>query len=126
MARKTVFTDVLNHGIDWNGCKVCRRSVCLERFIGRLLACVVRNSCIRKVDADFLYRYTCAAACLSDIDHNIRVVFLDGSLHTRNTSGKLGRDLNFYDLCSGDGIRQKFDGLECRVHALSSKWVKSC
>ena len=126
VARKAVFADVLNHCFDRNRCKVCGRAVCLQRFIGRLLSGVVRDSCVCKVDADFLYGYACASACLSDIDDNVRIVLFDGCFHTGNTSGKLGRDLNFYDLCSGDGIRQKFDSLECRVHALSSKWVKSC
>ena len=54
VARKAVFADVLNDCFDRSRCKVCGRAVCLQRLIGRLLSGVVRDSCVCKVDADFL------------------------------------------------------------------------
>ena len=77
MAWKSVSTYILNHCIYRNCCKVSGWTVCLKWLIKWLVTCIVRNPGICKVDSYFFYSDAGTSACLTYIDHYIRVLFFD-------------------------------------------------
>ena len=100
MAWKSVSTYILNHCFYRNCCKVSGWTVCLKWFIKWLVTCIVRNPGICKVDSYFFYSDAGTSACLTYIDHYIRVMFFDCCFNCRCTFLEFCRNLYIYDLCS--------------------------
>src|SRR5699024_10978966 len=125
-AWQTMAAYIFYDGIDRNGSKVCRLTVSLQRLVHWRLAVVIRNSCFCQIDSNALDGNAGATASLSNVDNNVRIVLFDCCFYSWATSCKNGRNFNFDNLRTSNGIRQQFDCLISRIYFFSAKWVKTC
>ena len=96
----------MHHGFYGQGGEVGRRTVLPDRFIHRLVACIVGDACVRKVDGNSFRRDGRPPACLPDTDDRIGSVLAYGSFQNGTGKGKPGGNLQLDDLCPGNGVGQ--------------------
>ena len=123
--RNTGGSHFLHHGFYGQRGEVGGRTVLSNRLVHRLVACIVRDACVRKVDGNSFRRDGGPPACLPDTDDRIGPVLVYGGFQNGAGKSKPGGNLQFDDLCPGNGVGQQFDSLIGRVDGLSAERVKT-
>ena len=123
--RITGIFDRLNHRFNRKIAEVSSIAVCEDHFIDRLVALVVRDSCVCYVDRNTLRSNTKTAACLANCDYDIRVDLDHFVVDLCNGFSNNCRDLYLDNFCACDLVLDNFNCFPCRVDGLAAERIKT-